>query len=170
MLLRHLWWACLALLALAISPHSRTAADDGGAADPAAPAAPTTTTAPATTDDSIVPERFARWLHEVDPLITQPERAAFLALRRDYHRDAFIRKFWQVRDPYPETGRNELKENWDERVFRPSPSSRASTTIVRACCWCTDPPTPPWRFAAPPVACRSRCGSTNRAKSSTSAS
>ena len=72
----------------------------------------------ATTDDSIVPDRFARWLHEVDPLITQPERAAFLALRRDYHRDAFIRKFWQVRDPYPETGRNELKENWDERVFQ----------------------------------------------------
>ena len=118
MLLRHLWWACLAFLALAISPHSRTAADDGGAADPASPAAPTTTTAPATTDDSIVPDRFARWLHEVDPLITQPERAAFLALRRDYHRDAFIRKFWQVRDPYPETGRNELKENWDERVFQ----------------------------------------------------
>ena len=46
------------------------------------------------------------------------EREAFLGLRQDYHRDAFIRKFWQVRDPYPETGRNELKENWDERVFQ----------------------------------------------------
>ena len=23
-----------------------------------------------------------------------------------------------MRDPYPETGRNELKENWDERVFQ----------------------------------------------------
>ena len=118
MLLRHLWWVGLALLGLAIPPHTRTAADDGGAADPAAPAAVTTTAPAPTADDSIVPERFSRWLHEVDPLITQPERAAFLGLRRDYHRDAFIRRFWQVRDPYPETGRNELKENWDERVFQ----------------------------------------------------
>ncbi len=113
MLLRHPRWICLALLGLAIVPH-HTTADDGAVTEPAAPAV---ATAPAT-DDSIVPERFERWLHEVDPLITQPERAAFLALRRDYHRDAFIRRFWQVRDPYPETGRNELKENWDERVFQ----------------------------------------------------
>src|SRR5262245_58927518 len=138
MLLRHLRWVGAALLALAISPHQLIGADDDGA-DPApaaiAPAAagPVSPTAPAVSPlpfapvgptattsvkgEAAVPERFTRWLHEVDPLITQPEREAFLSLRRDYHRDAFIRRFWQVRDPFPETGRNELKENWDERVF-----------------------------------------------------
>lgn len=61
-------------------------------------------------------KRFADWLEEVTPLITAPERALFLKLNKDYQRDAFIRRFWQVRDPYPETARNELRERWDERV------------------------------------------------------
>jgi Ca-activated chloride channel family protein len=94
-----------------------------------APAAPAASERPSPADSSAAKgpggddetprptDRFTRWLREVDPLITAVERAAFLGLVRDHHRDAFIRSFWQVRDPYPETGRNELKENWDERVF-----------------------------------------------------
>ncbi|MEE2775522.1 MAG: VWA domain-containing protein [Acidobacteriota bacterium] len=62
-------------------------------------------------------DRHISWLRRADPLITHVEGEAFLELKRDHHRDAFIRKFWQVRDPYPQTGRNELKERWDERVY-----------------------------------------------------
>jgi Ca-activated chloride channel family protein len=67
--------------------------------------------------DDLPEDRHIRWLEQVDPLITLDERAAFLGLTRDHHRDAFIRKFWQIRDPYPQTGRNELKERWDDRLF-----------------------------------------------------
>src|SRR5262245_46462286 len=56
------------------------------------------------------------WLTRVSALIGDREREAFLALRRDYQRDAFIRRFWQVRDPYPQTARNELEEGWEERA------------------------------------------------------
>ena len=48
--------------------------------------------------------------------MTREERELFLQLTRDYQRDAFVRKFWQVRDPVPKTGRNEMRERWDERV------------------------------------------------------
>lgn len=63
-----------------------------------------------------LPEPFERWLDEVDPLITHRERALFLSLNRDYQREAFIHKFWKVRDPYPRTARNEMKERWPYRV------------------------------------------------------
>ncbi len=65
---------------------------------------------------SLLDDRFQRWLEEVEPLITGRERALFLRLKRDYQRDAFIQKFWQVRDPYPRTARNELKERWPLRL------------------------------------------------------
>jgi VWFA-related protein len=143
MLLRHLLLVLLALLAIVQSAPLPAAADDGdGREETPAPAAPGAATeravappdspgaategaaagavsTPGGADDATSPAalKFQRWLHEVDPLITKAEREAFLGLHRDHHRDAFIRRFWQVRDPYPETGRNELKENWDERVF-----------------------------------------------------
>jgi Ca-activated chloride channel family protein len=59
--------------------------------------------------------RHKQWLEDVALLISPPETAAFLALKQDYQRDSFIRRFWQVRDPYPETGRNELEDRWKER-------------------------------------------------------
>lgn len=61
-------------------------------------------------------QRFQRWLEDTDVLITSPERQLFLSLSRDYQREAFIRQFWKVRDPYPRTARNELKERWPTRV------------------------------------------------------
>jgi len=63
-----------------------------------------------------LPERFATWLEEVAPLISDTERRLFLTLRRDYQRDAFIQEFWKVRDPFPRTPRNELAERWPYRV------------------------------------------------------
>ena len=43
-------------------------------------------------------------------LITQAERDAFLALGKDYQRQAFIDAFWHARDPYPQTARNEFRK------------------------------------------------------------
>jgi Ca-activated chloride channel homolog len=63
-----------------------------------------------------LPKRFGDWLESVDAFLTPAERTAFLALSKDYQRDAFIDRFWRERDPYPETGRNELRDRWAERV------------------------------------------------------
>lgn len=63
-----------------------------------------------------LPEVYRLWLQEVEPIITKAERAAFLQLEKDYQRDAFIERFWQVRDPYPDTARNELRDSWGTRV------------------------------------------------------
>ncbi len=61
-------------------------------------------------------ERHRRWLEGVETLITARERRLFASLSKDYQRDAFIQQFWKVRDPYPRTTRNELKERWRFRV------------------------------------------------------
>lgn len=52
------------------------------------------------------------FLESVDLLIAPREREAFLALPGETERQAFVRRFWEVRDPYPETPRNELEERW----------------------------------------------------------
>ena len=63
----------------------------------------------------ISPEHRA-WLEEVDSILTPEERAAFMALDKEYQREAFIERFWQARDPYPDTVRNEMRETWSARV------------------------------------------------------
>jgi Ca-activated chloride channel homolog len=60
--------------------------------------------------------RHTAWLDEVALLISPKERDAFLALGKDYQRDAFVRRFWQMRDPFPQTGRNEFQERWQQRA------------------------------------------------------
>ena len=60
--------------------------------------------------------KYEAWLEEVGPIILDHEAALFTGLEEDYQRDAFIREFWRVRDPYLETGRNELKERYLERL------------------------------------------------------
>jgi Ca-activated chloride channel family protein len=71
-------------------------------------------------DPSAIPAdlaaRYRQFLEEVAPLMSAKERAAFLGLKRDYQREAFVKRFWELRDPFPQTPRNELKEVWDERV------------------------------------------------------
>jgi Ca-activated chloride channel family protein len=63
-----------------------------------------------------LPQKYRDWLTEVDVLITPEEKSAFLALDKDYQRDAFIKRFWEVRDPYKGTARNEFLDRWNERV------------------------------------------------------
>src|SRR3990167_3293704 len=62
------------------------------------------------------PERYRVWLEEVGPLLSPQEREVFTGLTRDYQRQAFIRRFWEVRDPYPNTPRNEFRERYEERL------------------------------------------------------
>ncbi len=63
-----------------------------------------------------LPEQYRKWLEDVEILITPDEKTAFLALNKDYQRDSFIERFWQVRDPYPDTSRNEFKDSWEQRL------------------------------------------------------
>ncbi|MES1245905.1 MAG: VWA domain-containing protein [Acidobacteriota bacterium] len=56
------------------------------------------------------------WLDEVAPLIGAAERETFLKLSGSAERERFVQRFWQVRDPFPRTQRNELQENWAERL------------------------------------------------------
>lgn len=60
-------------------------------------------------------EKYERWLEEVEPLLIRTERRAFRQLEKDYQRDAFIERFWAVRDPVPETPRNEFRERYYAR-------------------------------------------------------
>jgi Ca-activated chloride channel family protein len=59
--------------------------------------------------------RHRQWLEEVRLLIPPVERKEFLKLETDYQRDAFIRRFWEARDPYPDSARNEFREEWYAR-------------------------------------------------------
>ncbi|HWM95054.1 MAG TPA: VWA domain-containing protein [Thermoanaerobaculia bacterium] len=63
-----------------------------------------------------LPEKYRVWLEDVELLLSPEERATFLALGQDYQRDAFIRRFWEVRDEQPRTARNELREGWESRI------------------------------------------------------
>jgi Ca-activated chloride channel family protein len=60
--------------------------------------------------------KYRDWLEEVAPLMSERERQVFLSLTRDYQRDDFVERFWKVRDPFPETPRNELRDAWEERL------------------------------------------------------
>ena len=80
------------------------------AAPPSGVPAAEETLQPAVTGD------FAAWLEEVEVLISERERQAFTNLARDYQRRLFIRRFWQVRDPFPETPENEFRDAWEHRV------------------------------------------------------
>ncbi len=56
------------------------------------------------------------FLSDVAALLLPAERDAYLALTRSYQRRAFERRFWEVRDPFPETPRNELEERFTEHL------------------------------------------------------
>ncbi len=63
-----------------------------------------------------LPDKYRQWLRTVDLLITNEELETFLALEKDYQRDAFIEHFWEVRDTYRSTARNELRDRWEANV------------------------------------------------------
>jgi len=100
--------AGLAALLTWMVPARPLLAGDASLAAPAAPEAQ-----PAAAD---LAPKYRAWLDEVAALISERERQVFLSLTRDYQRDDFIQRFWDVRDPYPETPRNELRDAWEERL------------------------------------------------------
>ncbi|HYX23482.1 MAG TPA: VWA domain-containing protein [Thermoanaerobaculia bacterium] len=63
-----------------------------------------------------LPEKYRQWLKVVDLLITDEELKTFLALDKDYQRDAFIQRFWDARNPYKSSARNQFQEQWEARV------------------------------------------------------
>jgi VWFA-related protein len=63
-----------------------------------------------------LPEKYRQWVEEVDPIITDQELQSFLALEKDYQRDAYIKRFWEVRDPYKGTARNEYQDRYKAYV------------------------------------------------------
>src|SRR3954452_3974279 len=63
-----------------------------------------------------LPEKYRQWLKVVDLLISQQETKTFLELDKDYQRDAFIKHFWEARNPYKASGRNQFQEQWEAKV------------------------------------------------------
>ncbi len=63
-----------------------------------------------------LPDAYRAFLTEVEILLSDAERATFLALAKDYQRDAFIKQFWEVRDTVKRTARNELRESWESNL------------------------------------------------------
>jgi Ca-activated chloride channel family protein len=62
-----------------------------------------------------LPAQYRSWLEEVEVLITKDERKAFLDLKEDYQRDAFIERFWEVRDRGG--ARGDFRRSWEARVL-----------------------------------------------------
>jgi Ca-activated chloride channel family protein len=62
-----------------------------------------------------LPQQYRDWLETVELLISDQELATFLTLDKDYQRDAFIKKFWDVRNPY-HTTTNTFQERWEQKV------------------------------------------------------
>ncbi len=61
-------------------------------------------------------DKYKTWLEAVELIITKEERDAFLAIKKDYQRDAFIEQFWKIRDQYPATARNEFRERYEAMI------------------------------------------------------
>ncbi len=61
-------------------------------------------------------ESYRAWLEEVEILLSDEERATFLALTRDYQRDAFIQRFWAVRESRRRGAVGTFRESWEARA------------------------------------------------------
>jgi len=60
---------------------------------------------------------YKGWIEQdVVYIIRNDERVAFLSLRTDEERDAFIEQFWLRRDPTPGTAENEFKDEHYRRI------------------------------------------------------
>jgi Ca-activated chloride channel homolog len=62
-----------------------------------------------------LPQKYRDWLEAVELLISDQELKTFLALDKDYQRDAFIKQFWAARNPY-KTLRNTFQERWEQKL------------------------------------------------------
>ena len=66
---------------------------------------------------SQLPPTYDHWLNqEVNYLITNQERASFLALTTDKDRDSFIDTFWAIRNPDPNSPSNTYKDEHYRRL------------------------------------------------------
>src|SRR5262249_26883772 len=63
-----------------------------------------------------LPERYQHFLAEVALLMSKEELEAFLTIEQDYQRDAYIERFWRIRDTYQDTPVNEFKERWETLI------------------------------------------------------
>ena len=61
-------------------------------------------------------ETYRQFLIDVGPILTDPERDAFLRLENDPQRDVFIDDFWHQRDKKHGTTNNAFKKNYYERL------------------------------------------------------
>jgi GWxTD domain-containing protein len=65
--------------------------------------------------EKLSPELQA-WLEDVSPILTRTERAVFKKLQTNAEREKFVRFFWRMRDPAPDTTENEFQKEYAERV------------------------------------------------------
>ena len=103
-LLRRLGTVLLLVTASSISVHPQKAKSDP---------------APDERSRKIKPESkkaFTNWVKDVEPILTDAERAAWARLQTDDEREQFIAIFWDQRDPDPDTEENEYKEEYYERL------------------------------------------------------
>ena len=56
------------------------------------------------------------WLEDVSPILTRTERAVFQKLQTNAEREKFVRFFWRMRDPLPDTTANEFQKEYEERI------------------------------------------------------
>jgi VWFA-related protein len=64
----------------------------------------------------VAPPPLRGWTDDLDLLATDREKDLFSSLRDDSERELFFEGFWQARDPFPQTSRNELREEWEKRL------------------------------------------------------
>ena len=68
-------------------------------------------------DESNVPAKYRQWMvDEVQWIITPEERGAFIRLTDDDQREAFIKGFWERRNPTPGSAENEFKKEYYRRI------------------------------------------------------
>jgi len=65
--------------------------------------------------EKMTPE-LQRWLEDVSPILTRTERTVFRKLETNADRAKFVRFFWRMRDPLPDTSENEFQKEYEERV------------------------------------------------------
>ena len=65
--------------------------------------------------EKLSPELQA-WFEDVSPILTRTERAVFQKLQTNAEREKFVRFFWRMRDPLPDTTANEFQKEYEERV------------------------------------------------------
>lgn len=64
-----------------------------------------------------VRQQVRGWSEDLDLLATDREKNLFAGLHGESERQMFLQQFWQARDPYPQTSRNEMREEWESRLI-----------------------------------------------------